>query len=53
MLIEFVRSDLGFWQVGAETDDDAVEFYKSCGFAVESLGANSYGANRYKCLWQL
>lgn len=49
-LIEFARDNFGFEQIEAETDDDAVEFYKACGFAIEPLGENEYGVQRYRCV---
>ena len=51
--IEFIRDDLGFMRAEAETDDDALGFYEACGFVVESIGENSYGIRRYKCLIRL
>lgn len=35
--------------IEAETDDDAVGFYRSCGFAVESLGEKYPGVERFRC----
>ena len=49
-LIEFIRDDLRFEQVEAETDSDAVGFYKSCGFDIEPLGEKYPGVQRYKCV---
>lgn len=39
-------------KIVAETDDDAVEFYKKCGFDILFLG-DKYGAGitRYKCTY--
>ena len=37
--------------VGAETDADAVGFYRALGFTVESLGERYPGRERYRCLW--
>lgn len=34
----------------AETDDDAVDFYRACGFQVESLGEKYPGIVRYRCV---
>ncbi len=34
----------------AETDDDAVGFYRSCGFQVRSLGEKYPGVERYLCV---
>lgn len=33
----------------AETDADAVEFYKGCGFTVQSLGEKYPGVERFRC----
>ncbi len=49
-LIAFVRDDLRFGQLEAETDDDAVGFYRSCGFEIEPLGEKYPGVQRYKCV---
>ena len=49
-LIEFIRDDLKFSQVEAETDDGAVGFYRSCGFEIEPLGEKYPGVQRYKCV---
>lgn len=37
--------------IGAETDDDAVAFYHSMGFRVQSLGEKYPGVIRYRCLY--
>ena len=34
----------------AETDDDAVGFYRRCGFSVTSLGEKYPGIIRYRCI---
>ena len=52
-LIEFIRDDLRFEQVEAETDGDTVGFYKSCGFDIEPLGEKYPGVQRYKCVVRL
>ena len=49
-LVEFIRDDLRFRQAEAETDDDSVGFYKSCGFKVEESGENRNGTKRYTCV---
>jgi len=36
-------------QLTAETDKDAVGFYRKCGFSVESLGEKYPGTERFKC----
>jgi ribosomal protein S18 acetylase RimI-like enzyme len=33
----------------AETDDDAVEFYRRCGFIINSLGEKYPDIVRYEC----
>lgn len=48
-LIAFVGSRFPGCQIIAETDDDAVGFYRSCGFAIESLGEKYPGVIRYLC----
>jgi ribosomal protein S18 acetylase RimI-like enzyme len=36
----------------AETDADAVDFYRRCGFSVESLGETYPGVERFRCTWE-
>lgn len=36
----------------AETDDDAVDFYRKIGFKVQSLGERYPGIIRYECKWE-
>ncbi|CAM3525062.1 GNAT family N-acetyltransferase [Marinicrinis lubricantis] len=38
-------------QISAETDDDAVDFYRKVGFIVTSLGETFPGVERYLCTW--
>lgn len=52
-LIEFIRDELDFKQAEAKTDDDALSFYKACGFEVDSIGENSFGIQRYRCVVHL
>lgn len=33
----------------AETDDDAIDFYKKCGFEIMSIGKKYGNSNRYEC----
>ncbi|MET0385125.1 MAG: GNAT family N-acetyltransferase [Polyangiales bacterium] len=35
----------------AETDRDAVQFYRQCGFVVTSLGEKYPGVERFSCVW--
>lgn len=46
-LIDFVVKKFNVKTLFAETDDDAVGFYKKCGFEIESTKRKSY--LRYKC----
>ena len=39
--------------VVAETDDDAVGFYRALGFAVTSLGEKYPGVRRYRCAYEM
>jgi len=39
-------------KVIAETDDDAVDFYRRIGFEIESLGEMYPGVERYKCTFK-
>lgn len=47
-LIDFIFSQFPIDNITAETDDEAVGFYKKCGFAVASVGAVC-GTKRYFC----
>lgn len=49
MLLDALGSTPRIDLVVAETDDDAVEFYRACGFVVESLGERYPGVVRYRC----
>ncbi|MBP7401224.1 MAG: GNAT family N-acetyltransferase [Clostridia bacterium] len=40
------------YQIVAETDADAVAFYRRCGFQVKSLGEKYPGVVRYRCEWR-
>jgi ribosomal protein S18 acetylase RimI-like enzyme len=44
---------LGLRVVEAQTDADAVDFYRSAGFAVESLGEKYLGVERFRCRLEL
>ena len=43
-----VKHSLTF--VFAETDKDAVNFYKNCGFKITSLGEKYPGVERFQCI---
>ena len=48
-MIKELVSEMGIKNIEAETDDDAVGFYKQCGFDVLNLGEKYVGVNRYLC----
>lgn len=52
-LISFAANTLTCGEIRAETDDDAVGFYRSCGFDVASLGEKYPGVIRYLCTLKL
>jgi len=39
----------GLQMIVAETDDEAVDFYRRCGFQVSSLGEKYPGVERFRC----
>jgi GNAT superfamily N-acetyltransferase len=49
MMIEAVCQEFSLASLEAETDSDAVDFYRQCGFAIKSLGAAIPGIERYRC----
>jgi ribosomal protein S18 acetylase RimI-like enzyme len=49
-LIEWTASYLGLRMVEAETDREAVGFYRACGFVIESLGKKYPGVERFRCI---
>lgn len=40
----------GCSRIEAETDDDAVAFYRAAGFTIEPLGERYPGVQRYRCV---
>jgi len=52
-MVKFVckKHDLSF--ISAETDCDAVEFYRKYGFEVINLGEKYPGVNRYRCEYKV
>lgn len=48
-LIDFATKTLKCKVIKAETDDDAVEFYRKYGFQISSLGEKYSGYIRYLC----
>ena len=49
MIIRTLIEELGYKTLRAETDSDAVGFYVSCGFEIESLGERYPGVERFEC----
>lgn len=39
--------------IEAETDEDSVEFYRSVGFSIVSLGEKYPGVERFKCSYEI
>lgn len=40
-------------RVIAETDDEAVDFYRNIGFEVHSLGEKYPGVERFRCIYEV
>lgn len=49
-MIDFVRQKHAFTMLSAETDKDAVGFYRRCGFEITSLGEKYSGIERFLCV---
>ena len=49
-LIEAVFKNFHLKKLIAETDQDAVGFYRCCGFGVKSLGEKYPGTERFECI---
>lgn len=49
-MIEAARQNFRLKELVAETDKDAVDFYRRCGFAVQSLGEKYPGTERFRCV---
>lgn len=49
-LIAFALRKTGAHTLLAETDDDAVDFYRRCGFSVAPMGELYPGVSRYRCI---
>jgi len=52
-MISFVAERFSCSHICAETDDDAVGFYRKFGFGIESLGEKYPGVIRYLCTLEL
>ena len=48
-MIAFILERHSLQRIAAETDLEAVEFYKSCGFDITSLGEKYAGVERFWC----
>lgn len=48
-LIHYIVDTLDINTIEAETDDDAVGFYRNCGFCIEDLGFKYKNVRRYRC----
>jgi ribosomal protein S18 acetylase RimI-like enzyme len=48
-MVDWLCTTNGLTRVTAETDRDAVEFYKRCGFRITSLGEIYSGTERFSC----
>jgi hypothetical protein len=49
-LVEAIREHFGSNEMAAETDAEAVGFYKRCGFRMQSLGEKYVGTERFWCV---
>ena len=49
-MISFIKVKHSLTFVFAETDKDAVNFYKKCGFKITSLGEKYTGVERFQCI---
>ena len=48
-MIDALVDDLGYRNLHAETDADAIGFYRALGFEIESLGEQYPGVERFAC----
>ena len=48
-MLDHVRRHFQLESVTAETDSDALEFWRRCGFSVESLGEQWPSVERFRC----
>ena len=49
LLLQYITSNYSLMHIKVETDADAVNFYKKCGFKVQSI-IKQHG-QRYQCMW--
>jgi ribosomal protein S18 acetylase RimI-like enzyme len=50
LILEAIAKEQPDW-VAAETDEEAVEFYRNIGFTIVSLGERFPGAERFLCVY--
>lgn len=50
-MLDYLRNEMGYARLELETDGNAVEFYRACGFDVTSLGELWPGTERFRCVW--
>jgi ribosomal protein S18 acetylase RimI-like enzyme len=48
-LLNYVAKTLGLISIALETDQDAVEFYRACGFDIEEIESKWHGVRRFLC----
>lgn len=48
-MIDFIYMEHSLELIFAETDQEAVDFYKNCGFTITSLGEKYPGVERFYC----
>lgn len=48
-MIDFINDHHSLSRISAETDQDAVDFYKKMGFTITSLGEKYPGVERFYC----
>ena len=49
-MVEAIREHFGSNEMAAETDAEAVGFYKRCGFRMQSLGEKYVDTERFWCV---
>ncbi len=49
-MISFIKVKHSLTSIFAETDKEAVNFYKNCGFKIKSLGEKYPGVERFQCI---
>ena len=49
-LINYTTAALKLSEIGVETDQDAVDFYRACGFETEEIESQYPGVRRFRCV---